>query len=183
MLWQPSPNRINGENNSIYPLHSSDFDGNTTVQFAFSTRVRRNFQNYKILIFQLHRFFCDCNYRRPAQANRQIQDSRIITRPYGDLSYAFRRKLGDEEIIFLSVFQVAWLFHYFSANISVTRKRTICRYLEKGEESILLLALAYAHEGQGCRRVFHPSLRDISSLSKVTPACSVIWHPLAFIGT
>ena len=44
------------ENNSIYPLHSSYSDESTTVRFAFSTRIQRNFQNYEILIFNFTDF-------------------------------------------------------------------------------------------------------------------------------
>ena len=44
-------NQINGEGCLIYPFHSSDLDGNTFIQFAFSMRVQPSFQNNKILSF------------------------------------------------------------------------------------------------------------------------------------
>ena len=49
------------------------------------------------------------------------------TGAYGDLSYPFRRIFGDEELIFHSIFPVAWPFLYFSINISVARRGAVPR--------------------------------------------------------
>src|ERR1700733_1548400 len=88
------------------------------------------------------------NLERLAQLNRWIiREHRILRGPHGGLNNPFRRRFGDEELIFLSDFLVAQHF-LFSLYLLVYILAAICRHKLKGGFWIPSLASVYALEEQ-----------------------------------